>query len=128
MIRCPNCNRSQPESVITCDCGFDLQTYTKKIEIAQKERAVVVRPYQWLPILLFVLRVMGVLSMVGGVFYAFSLISQERSGWMVVAAFFGGILAGIPYFALSEALTILLQMSEKQDKLMIAVNRIEKMR
>jgi hypothetical protein len=126
MIRCPNCNRSQPDSVVTCDCGFDLQTYAKKLETAQKERVVVTRPYQRMPVFLLVLRVMGVLSMLGGLLYAISLIAQEQSGWMVTASFFGGILAGVPYFALSEALTILLHMSEKQDRLMLALDRIEK--
>jgi hypothetical protein len=126
MIRCPNCNRLQPEAVITCDCGFDLQTYTQKLETAHKEHAIVNRPYQWLPILLLILRVTGVLSMLGGVIYAFSLLSQDQSVWMVAAVIFGGILASVPYFALAEALTILLHMSERQDKLILALERMEK--
>jgi hypothetical protein len=126
MIRCPNCNREHLRSVLTCDCGFDLQTYAEKLEVAQKQHSVATRPYTVLPILLIVLRVMGVLSVLGGSIYALLLYAKEEPAWMIVMALFGGVLAGVPYFALSEALTILLQMSEKQDKLMLVLERVEK--
>ncbi len=126
MIRCPNCNREQPNSVITCDCGFNLQAYAEKLEVTQKQQKVVNHPYQVLPVFLVILRILGILSVVGGAVYAFYLFSQEESAWMSIAAFLGGILAGAPYLALSEALTILLQMSEKQDKLILALEKVEK--
>ena len=126
MIRCPNCNREHPVSVITCDCGFNLQTYDEKLKAEQQMHDSVTRPYQVLPVLLVVLRLIGILSILGGLIYAFSLYTQEESAWLIAVAIFSGILAGIPYFALSEALTILLHMSEKQDKVILTLEKIEK--
>lgn len=125
MIRCPNCNREQPDSVFTCDCGFNLQVYAEKREAERRKHNTVTRPYQVLPILLLVLRLIGILSMLGGLIYGFSLYAQEESAWLMAGAFLGGILAGLPYFALSEALIILLHMSEKQDKMILALEKIE---
>jgi hypothetical protein len=126
MIRCPNCNRQHPRSVVTCDCGFDLQAYAEKLDAAQKERATESRPYNILPTFLTILRVLGVLSMLGGLIYAVALFLHEDPAWTIFVAFFGGILAGVPYLAISEALTILLHMSEKQDHLMLLLDRVEK--
>jgi hypothetical protein len=126
MVRCPDCNRNQSNSVLTCDCGFDLQAYRIKLDTEQKIQNVAERPYVILPILLTVLRGIGVLSMLGGLIYAFSLyFVQEESGWLAIGAFLIGILASVPYFAISEALTILLHTSEKQDRIMFAIERFE---
>lgn len=125
MIRCPNCNREQPLSVVTCDCGFDLQTYGEKIKAEQQIKDTATRPYQMLPILLIALKLIGALSILGGFIYAFSLFTQDESTWWIAAAFFGGILAAVPYFASSEALTILLDVSKKQDEIKSVLERLE---
>jgi len=126
MIRCPNCNLEHEESVVTCDCGFNLQAYVEKRKAEQQSYEAVARPNQLLPTLLVLLQLVGVISILAGLMYAFALYMQEVSAWLVFAAFLGGILGSISYFALSEALTILLRMSEKQDKMMGALMRIEK--
>lgn len=128
MIRCPNCNREHPNSVVTCDCGFDLQTYTQQLQVKQKEREAVSRPFQMLPILLIALRVIGVLAIVSGAVYAVMAYSKEESIWSSLGIVIVGIFACIPYFALSEALTILLQMSEKQGEILQIIKSREEIK
>ena len=120
MITCPNCGLKHEASVLTCDCGFNLQTYAEQRAHAARSR------FQLLPNLVFLLQLIGVFSILAGFIYAFALYSQEVSAWLVIAAFIGGILGSIPYFALSEVLSMLENVSEKQDKLMNTLSRMEK--
>jgi hypothetical protein len=127
MIRCPNCNREQPFSVLTCDCGFDLHTHAQKLQGEQQMRDAAVRPYRFLPTLLIILQVLGVLSLVGGLMYALSLLVQGDATWLTIGlGFLSGILAAIPYFALSMLLTLQLDMNKRQEQIMSTLERIEK--
>jgi hypothetical protein len=123
MIQCPNCNLSHPEGVVTCDCGYNLETYSKKHK-AQLHSGDS-RSYQFLSYLIIALQGGGVLSILAGLIYALTLSGREASFLLIVAAFLGGILSGISYFAFSAALTVLLSVSEKQDKIMRTLDRIE---
>lgn len=125
MIRCPNCGRTHPRDVVTCDCGFELQPYIEKQEASQKIKENKAFPYQALPVLLVGLRAIGVLMLVSGAIYAFSLYKDGEPFLWVITSIFGGLLAGVPYFVLSEASTILLHMSEKQDKMMQKIEDLE---
>jgi hypothetical protein len=83
------------------------------------------QPSQFIPYLIIILQGGGVLSILAGLVYAVILSGREVSFLLIIAAFLGGILGSIPYFALSEALTVLSSMSEKQDKIMRTLDRIE---
>lgn len=121
MIQCPNCNLSHPEGVVICDCGYNLEAYAKQHK-AQRQAS---QPYQFLSYLIIILQGGGVLSILAGLVYAMMLSGREVSFMLIVAAFLGGILGSLPYFAFSEALTVLLSMSEKQDKIIRTLDRIE---
>lgn len=118
MIQCPNCNLSHPEGVVICDCGYNLEAYAKKHK-AQRHSS------DFLPHLIIALQGGGVLSILAGLIYAVTLSGRDSSFLLIVAAFLGGILGGIPYFAFSAALTVLLSISKKQDKIMRTLDRIE---
>jgi hypothetical protein len=118
MIQCPNCNLSHPEGVVICDCGYNLEAYTKQHK-AQLHSS------DFLPYLIIALQVGGALSILAGLIYAVTLSGQESSFLLIVAAFLGGILGSLPYFAFSAALTVLSSMSKKQDKIIRTLDRIE---
>lgn len=127
MIRCPNCNREQPYSVITCDCGFNLESYAKKLQAEQRVRDAAERPYQFLPTLPIILHLLGLLSVIAGLVYTISLIVEGDATWLRIGlALFGGILAGIPYFTLSTMLTLQLDMNQRQEQIRSILQRIEK--
>lgn len=121
MIQCPNCNLSHPEGVVKCDCGYNLEAYTKQHK-AQRQAS---QPYQFLSYLIIALQGGGVLSILAGLIYAVTLSGREASFSLIIAAFLGGILGSLPYFAFSAALTVLSSISEKQDKIMRRLDRIE---
>ena len=123
MIQCPNCNLSHPEGVVICDCGYNLEAYTKqhKAQLHSSDS----QSYQFLPYLIIALQGGGALSILAGLIYAVTLSAQESSFLLIVAAFLGGILGSLPYFAFSAALTVLSSMSKKQDKIIRTLDRIE---
>jgi hypothetical protein len=123
MIQCPNCNLSHPEGVVMCDCGYNLEAYAKKHKAQLHSSAS--HPYQFISYLSIILQGIGVLSILAGLVYSVILSVREVSLLLIIAAFVGGILGSIPYFAFSEALTVLLSVSEKQDKIMRTLDRIE---
>jgi hypothetical protein len=125
MIRCPNCNLSHPEGVLRCDCGYNLETYAEKHKAQLQVRSSASQPYQFISYLIIALQGGGVLSILAGLIYAVTLSGRESSFLLIFAAFLGGILGGITYFAFSEALTVLLSISNKQDKIMRTLDRIE---
>jgi hypothetical protein len=57
--------------------------------------------------------------------YAVTLSGRDSSFLLIVAAFLGGILGSISYFAFSAALTVLSSISKKQDKIICTLDRIE---
>jgi hypothetical protein len=118
MIQCPNCNLSHPEGVVICDCGYNLEAYAKKYK-AQRQSS------DFLPYLIIALQGGGILSILGGLMYAVTLSGREASFLLIVAAFLGGILGSISYFAFSAALTVLSSISKKQDKIIRTLDRIE---
>jgi hypothetical protein len=95
MIQCPNCNLSHPEGVVICDCGYNLEAYTKQHK-AQLHSS------DFLPYLIIALQVGGALSILAGLIYAVTLSGQESSFLLIVAAFLGGILGSLPYLHLTE--------------------------
>ena len=125
MIRCPNCNLSHPEGVVMCDCGYNLAVYAEKHKAQLKVRGSDSQSYQFIAYLTIILQGAGVLSILAGLVYAMILSGRDVSLLLIIAAFLGGILGSIPYFAFSEALRVLLSISEKQDKLMRTLNRME---
>lgn len=126
MIRCPQCGRRHPDSVITCDCGYDLQTHRRQLKIEERSYHSVARPYQWLPILQALLRVMGVLCLIGGGIGALAVWSDEASVWQVLLTLLAGGLIAVPYFAAAETIAILLAVSAQQPDLQQALRRIER--
>lgn len=126
MICCPKCSRRHPDSVITCDCGYDLQTHRQQLKVEERSYQRVARPFQWLPVLQVLLRVTGVLCLMGGGIGAIALWSAEASVWQIVLSLLAGGLVAVPYFAAAETMTILLTMSAQQPNLQQVLRRIER--
>ncbi|HSD84164.1 MAG TPA: hypothetical protein VLG46_09910 [Anaerolineae bacterium] len=126
MIRCPQCGRRHPDTVITCDCGYDLQAHRQQLKIEKQSYQMVAHPFQWLPILQVLLQVMGVLCLIGGGIGAIALWSDEASFWQVILTLLAGGLIAVPYFASAEAINVLLSLSAQQPDLQRALRRIER--
>ena len=126
MLRCPQCGRRHPESVITCDCGYDLQTHRRQLKLEERSYHSVARPYQWLPILQVLLYVTGVLCLIGGGIGAMALWSDEASFWQVLLTLLAGGLVAVPYFAAAETISVLLAVSDQQPDLQQTLRRIER--
>ena len=126
MLRCPQCGRSHPDSVITCDCGYDLQTHRRQLKVEERSYRVVNRPYQWLPILQVLLYVIGALCLIGGGIGALALWSDGASFGQVILSLLAGGLVAVPYFAAAETISVLLSVSEQQPALQQALRRIER--
>jgi len=125
MIRCPQCNRKQPLSVLTCDCGYDLQTYRQQLAERERVSSHVQRPYQVLPLLQSGLRLLAGLSLLSGLVGAIALYVQEFSIWLVFSAFLGGVALTIPYLAGAESIQLLLDVSERQHEIQQRLDRLE---
>ncbi len=126
MIRCPKCNREQSYSVVTCDCGVDLKPSPLQVNEQERLRETSSKPYNLTSILRVVLRLIGFLSIVGGVIYSVFLFVQGNSAWSIFVTFIGGFVMSIPYFSAGKAITILINMSSRQDKLISILERIER--
>jgi hypothetical protein len=125
MIQCPNCNLSHPEGVVRCDCGYNLEGYAEKHKAQRQSRSSDSQAYQFLSYLIIALQGGGILSILAGLIYAVTLSGREAPFLLIVAAFLGGILGSITYFAFSAALTVLSSISKKQDKIIRTLDRIE---
>ncbi len=125
MIRCPQCNRKQPHSVLTCDCGYDLQTYRQQLAERERVSSHVQRPYQVLPLFEGGLRLLAGLSLLSGLVGAIALYVQEFSIWLVFSAFLGGVALAIPYLAGAESIQLLLDVSERQHEIQQRLDRLE---
>ena len=79
-----------------------------------------------MPILRLALRLIGFLSILGGMIYAVLLFLQENPAGSVFAAFLGGFVMSIPYFSAGKAITTLINMSDRQDKLRSMLEKIER--
>ena len=79
-----------------------------------------------MPILRLALRLIGFLSILGGMIYAVLLFLQANSAGSVFAAFLGGFVMSIPYFSAGKAITTLINMSDRQDKLRSMLEKIER--
>jgi hypothetical protein len=125
MIRCPKCGRRQPASVISCDCGYDLQPYRRQLQTAALAYHAAARPYRWLPIFQILLRLMGAVCLAGGAVGAILLLADKVDFWQVVLALVAASIIAVPYFASAEVITVLLTVSAQQPNLQQLLQRIE---
>lgn len=125
MIRCPQCNRKQPFSVLTCDCGCDLQSYRQQLAERERVSSHIQRPYQTLPLLQGGLRLLAGFSLLSGLVGAIALYVQEFPIWLAFSAFLGGAALTIPYLAGAESIQILLDVSERQQEIQQRLDRLE---
>lgn len=126
MIRCPQCGRSHPDTVITCDCGYDLQTHRRQLKVEERSYRMAERPRQWLPALQVLLQVMGVLCLISGGIGALALWADEASVWQVLLILLAGGFVAVPYFAAAGTIAVLLTVSAQQPDLQQALRRIER--
>ncbi len=125
MIRCPQCNRSQPDTVAICDCGYDLETYRQQLKKEARLRQAASRPYRWLAGFRALLWAMGVLTIAGGVIGAIVLAPEEDDLWRPLLLAASSFIFAVPYFAFAEAIALLLALNARQIEMQETLRRIQ---
>ncbi len=125
MIHCPQCGRSHPDTVITCDCGYDLQAYQLRQRHAARAYHGVSRPFRWLPVFQVLLSTLGTVCLIGGVVGALIQIADQAAVWPIVLTLAAALIVAVPYFAAAEAIAVLLKLSDQQPNLQQTLRRIE---
>jgi hypothetical protein len=125
MIHCPRCGRTHPDSVITCDCGYDLQAYQLQHHRDARTYQLMSQPYRWLPAFQVLLRVMGVLCVIGGAVGVIVQVADRAAVWPIALTLVAAVIVAVPYFAAAEAIAVLLNLSEQQPDFQQTLRRIE---
>jgi len=124
-IRCPQCGLEHADTVVSCDCGYDLENYQRLRRESDQARGAASRPCRFLPMLRILLRLLAGICLVGGVIAAGWLFLDESVG-AALGALAATVLVVIPYLAAAEAITLLLGVAVQQEDILEALGRVEK--
>jgi hypothetical protein len=125
MTRCPNCKRKQPNSVVICDCGYDLEKYRTELKEKHVQSEATSHPYQWLPLFRIILRLTGVIALISGIIYSFTLYANEEGFALVLASLAATLIATIPSLAFAEAISVLLDLRIRTDEILARLEHME---
>ena len=125
MYQCPNCNRSQPSRVAICDCGYNLEKYREQLRDEAKKQKNASRPYRWLPIFRWFLRITGILTIISGIINAYALIINEMDYAIILASFVLTIIAVIALFSYAEVITVLLDLNTQNREILLRLENAD---
>ncbi|HEY88578.1 MAG TPA: hypothetical protein G4N98_02435 [Thermoflexia bacterium] len=125
MIQCPKCNRKQPQTVIICDCGYDLKKYRDEQEEIRKKQKFAARPYRWLPIFRGILRLAGGFTLITGTISTYVFISNGESYGLMLTNLTITIIACIALFAYAEVISVLLDLNVQNKDILSKLEHIK---
>lgn len=115
MIRCPQCGLSHNDEVLTCDCGYNLESLKKEIT-KQKHKN---QDYPFLSKCRDIFKVVSVIYLL--LFIAYFIISLVNAGFSTLitnlVSYIVMIISTVLLYGLAEAINLLLLKSKEVDSL-----------